>query len=64
MIYYSYGDSMTNLRQFNTGGCSVAINPNHLAVYNLTTGATSEITAAINQLYAVFHDLAVDPLEG
>ena len=52
-IYYSFGDFGSN-----------TINPNHLAVYNLTTGATFEMTAAINQLYGVFHDLAVDPLEG
>ena len=49
-IYYSFGDYG-----------SLEVNPNHLAVYDISTGANTEITANVNQQYAVFHDIGVDP---
>ena len=51
-VYYSFGD-------FG----SLTVNPNHLAVYDMSTGTTTEITAVIDQTHAVFHDIAVDPLQ-
>ncbi|CAI8037176.1 Low-density lipoprotein receptor-related protein 2, partial [Geodia barretti] len=51
-VYYSFGD-------FG----SLTVNPNHLAVYDMSTGTTTEITAVIDQTHAVFHDIAIDPLQ-
>lgn len=51
-IYFSFGDPGSNL-----------VNPNHLAIYDLSTGVYTEITPAINTVYKVYHDMAVDPLD-
>ena len=48
-IYFSFGDPGSNL-----------VNPNHLAIYDITTGQYDEINPST--IYAVYHDLAVDPL--
>ena len=47
-VYFSFGDTGSNL-----------INPNHLAVYDITTGEYSEI---VTSSYAVYFDIAVDPI--
>ena len=49
-VYFSYGDTGSNL-----------VNPNHLAVYDITTGTYNEIILTPTSL---FHDLAVDPING
>ena len=48
-VYFSFGD-------FG----STTVNPNHLAIYDIATGAVTEITSVM-PIHAVFHDLAVDP---
>ena len=50
-IYFSFGDPGSNL-----------VNPNHLAIYDITTSGYTEITPATIVAYRVYHDLAVDPL--
>ena len=50
VVYFSFGD-----------GSSSLANPNHLAIYNITSRGHTEITC-ISEEYAVFHDLAVDPI--
>ena len=49
-IYYSHLDS--------------SFSPSHLVVYDLSTGENTDITAAVDEDYALFWDIAVDPMEG
>ena len=49
-VYFSFGDTGSNL-----------VNPNHLAVYDITTGTYNEIVMTPTSVY---HDLAVDPMAG
>ena len=48
-IYFSFGDPGSN-----------TINPNHLAIYDITAGQYNEINPTTT--YTVYHDLAVDPV--
>ena len=51
-IYYSFSTTSTTL-------------PDHLAVYDISTGGNTDITAAVGEnRTTVINDIAVDPLEG
>lgn len=51
-IYYSFSTTSTTL-------------PNHLAVYDISTGENTDITVVVDEnRTTVIYDIAVDPLEG
>ena len=49
-VYFSFGDTGSN-----------SVNPNHLAVYDITNGTYNEIVLTPTSVY---HELAVDPIAG
>ena len=47
-VYFSFGDPDSN-----------SVNPNHLAIYDISAGEYNEITTLS---YSVYFDIAVDPV--